>query len=157
MFLVLNVEDISSSVQSEDPMERNSLAIARIILKQALEKQKKNKVGASGFTLSSDDFYKLVGALSNLQELDEEFYVATHKDIAKAIQSGAYKSARDHFDKGGFLEGRVGTLEGFDPEAYYDLNKDLHKAYSRSDSKALTEHYIKFGFAEGRKISKDQI
>ena len=82
---------------------------------------------------------------------------ATHKDIAKAIQSGAYKSARDHFDKGGFLEGRVGTLEGFDPEAYYDLNKDLHKAYSRSDSKALTEHYIKFGFAEGRKISKDQI
>jgi hypothetical protein len=82
---------------------------------------------------------------------DEKWYVEQYPDVAEAIAAGEFPSARDHYMRFGYFEGRLPGLNGFDAEIYCRLYPDLEHILLEpgSDGKAKA-HFVDYGYREGR-------
>ena len=56
--------------------------------------------------LSYEDFIRLLKKMIIGTEVDEDWYLRTYEDIAKAVREGIIKSAQEHFTEDGYFEGR---------------------------------------------------
>ena len=58
-------------------------------------------------SVSYDDFIKILQMMIAVVEVDEEWYLHEHADIARAINNGNVQSPRQHFIDDGYFEGRL--------------------------------------------------
>ncbi|MCT7984187.1 Ig-like domain-containing protein [Laspinema sp. A4] len=79
---------------------------------------------------------------------DADYYLAQNSDVAAAVETGAFRSAAEHFGFFGFTEGRDPS-EMFAKD-YLAQNSDVADAVTNGSFRSGFEHFLKFGFAEGR-------
>lgn len=94
-----------------------------------------------------------------------EYYLKSNPDVAKAVASGAFTSAQQHFDMYGQNENRVTSAPAaispaaapaatpkatglFNAQTYFDANPDLKAAGLTVDNAA--DHYAQYGVNENR-------
>jgi hypothetical protein len=86
---------------------------------------------------------------------DEEFYLRSYKDVARAVSEGGLKSGRDHYIKHGFREGR--DPFAFDRIWYGTEYPMALLEVQRGDYSNLIHHYVAVGASRGYKpIPKGQ-
>jgi hypothetical protein len=85
---------------------------------------------------------------------DEEFYLRTYKDIARAVSGGGLKSGLQHYIRHGFAEGR--DAFAFD-RSWYSMEYPLAALeVGRGDYASLVHHYVAVGASRGYKPVPDQ-
>ena len=57
-------------------------------------------------SVSYDDFIKILRMMISGIEVNEEWYLNEHQDIAQAAREGSIHSAKQHFTDDGYFEGR---------------------------------------------------
>lgn len=98
----------------------------------------------------------ILAELSAHIAFDEDYYVRTYPDVARAIENGSLKSGREHYVKWGYFEGRRGSEPAFDQNWYSRKYPDLLEAQSLGLVGDLREHFYAYGIAEGRLGSQKQ-
>ncbi len=82
--------------------------------------------------------------------VDDPWYRAQHKDVAHAIESGNYQSAKHHFVEEGYFEGRLPCSLRIDEAWYIRNNPDVAVGLKFGVIKSAMEHYKSHGYIEGR-------
>lgn len=84
---------------------------------------------------------------------DEQAYLAAYQDVAAAISPRGVKSALDHYQRFGHVEGRTAAFRPVDdwPEdGYLASNPDVREGIARGTFGSGLEHFVKCGQFEGR-------
>jgi hypothetical protein len=107
--------------------------------------------GHKTLTLDRQGFVTILTEMLQAVPFDEQWYLDRYPDVADAIASGKLASAREHYVRFGYFEGRLPGLNGFDAEAYCSIYPDLEHILvePRSDSRAKA-HFVEYGYREGR-------
>jgi hypothetical protein len=107
--------------------------------------------GHKTLTLDRDGFMVVLTEMLQAASFDEQWYLGEYPDVAEAVERGEFSSAREHYVRFGYFEGRLPGLNGFDAEAYCGVYPDLEYILvePKSDSKAKA-HFIEHGYREGR-------
>ncbi len=85
--------------------------------------------------------------------VDEEWYRSQYPDVKEKIP-GQFQSARDHFIRFGYQQGRLPIKPLLFDEAWYLATyPDVAEAVRSGRLKSGYDHFIKFGYAEGRQPS----
>jgi hypothetical protein len=101
-------------------------------------------------SLSYDDFIKILRMMISGIEIDEEWYLATHEDIAKAVTTGAVASAKQHFIDDGYFEGRLPFPMPVDESWYLAQYPDVADCVRRGIVGSAQQHFAEDGYREGR-------
>jgi hypothetical protein len=88
--------------------------------------------------------------------VDEKWYLSQYPDVIPDIRPGLFKSARDHFVKYGYREGRVPSRPVVDETWYLATYPDVAEAIRSGRVKSAYDHFIKNGYGEGRKPNKNE-
>jgi hypothetical protein len=86
--------------------------------------------------------------------IDEQWYLSQYPDVVPEIRPGRFRSARDHFIKNGYREGRLPTDPRVDEAWYLTTYPDVAEAIRSGDFKNAYHHFVEHGYAEGRKPNK---
>jgi hypothetical protein len=107
--------------------------------------------GHKTLTCDRDGFVTILTEMLKAAPFDEEWYLERYPDVAQAVENGEFVSAREHYVRFGYFEGRLPGLNGFDFRAYCALYPDLADILFEpgSDGKAKA-HFIEYGYREGR-------
>ena len=81
---------------------------------------------------------------------DEELYLRTNTDVAKAVLCGDIASAQDHFVTNGYFEGRDGAREEFAEDWYLRTNPDVAEGIKVGTWQSPYNHYRTEGVFELR-------
>ena len=85
--------------------------------------------------------------------VDEEWYLSQYPDVKEHIP-GQFLSARDHFIRFGYQEGRVPIKPIFNEAWYLTTYPDIAEAVRSGRLKSGYDHFIESGYKEGRKPSR---
>jgi hypothetical protein len=85
--------------------------------------------------------------------VDEVWYLSQYPDV-KANIPGQFLSARDHFIRFGYQEGRVPIKPKFDEAWYLTTYPDIAEAVRSGRLKSGYDHFIEYGYGEGRKPNR---
>ena len=93
--------------------------------------------------------------MANYDIFDEKYYLSQYPWLKPAIDAGAIKSGREHFEKYGQDIGLTNISRYFDEATYLAGNPDLVPlVYTRNNRSAPflkgLDHFIQFGYEEGR-------
>jgi hypothetical protein len=83
-------------------------------------------------------------------EVDEEWYLRTYEDIAKAVREGAIRSAQHHFVEDGYFEGRIPFPMRVDERWYMNQYPDVGDSVRRGELPSAQAHFDEDGYREGR-------
>jgi hypothetical protein len=90
------------------------------------------------------------------KSFDASWYLEHYPDIGESILNKKCRSARDHYTKFGYLEGRLPGFKNIDLNEYVKRYPDLLKSLAAMKPlqrvKAAKKHFIEHGYKEGRKI-----
>jgi hypothetical protein len=101
-------------------------------------------------SMSYDDFIKILRMMITGIEIDENWYLATHEDIARAIAGGSVASARQHFVDDGFFEGRLPFPMPVDERWYLEQYPDVADSVRKGIVGSAQQHFAEDGYREGR-------
>jgi hypothetical protein len=85
--------------------------------------------------------------------VDEVWYRSQYPDVNGQIP-GQFLSARDHFIRFGYQQGRIPIKPIFDEAWYLTTYPDVVEAVRSGRVKSGYDHFIQNGYAEGRKPSR---
>jgi hypothetical protein len=101
--------------------------------------------------LTYDEFLAILRQVLQATPVEESWYRETYPDVAEAIDTGIYRSAKHHFVANGYLEGRrpfpLSVDEAWYLEAYPDVKDGIKEGLFASAS----EHFARHGYEEGRR------
>lgn len=120
-------------------------------------KQFRSSPGLLGLGLGSGvsaEIAKLVQHLLAAWPFDEQWYLATYPDVAKAVSERKLKSGRDHYLSYGYYECRLPCQPNVDQSWYLTEYPDVAEAISTGRFKSATQHFVEVGYREGRSSSK---
>jgi hypothetical protein len=100
--------------------------------------------------MTHEQFLSLIRKLLVSVPVDEKWYIATYPDVEQGIQTGAVKSAKDHFVSNGYFEGRLPAKVLVDEPFYTSLYPDVADGIDEGEIESAQEHFESHGFAEGR-------
>lgn len=100
--------------------------------------------------LSYDDFIKILRMMISGIEIDEQWYLTTHEDIARAVSGGAVASAKQHFIDDGYFEGRLPFPMPVDERWYLEQYPDVAESIRRGIVGSAQQHFTEDGYREGR-------
>lgn len=100
--------------------------------------------------VSYEDFIRLLKTMLAGIEVDEEWYLRTYEDIAKAVRDGSVKSAKQHFVDDGYFEGRMPFPVRVDERWYLQQNPDVAESVRRGVLESGQAHFEDDGYREGR-------
>lgn len=83
-------------------------------------------------------------------EIDEIWYREKYHDVDAAILIGKFVSAREHYEKIGYFEGRFPRQITVEERWYLDAYADVKEAVRRGRFETGQEHFETDGFREGR-------
>jgi hypothetical protein len=102
------------------------------------------------FDLTRDQLLLLIRRLLSHVSVDEAWYKTIYQDVEQAIQSGAVKSAKDHFVSNGYFEGRLPSKIVVDEAFYVSRYPDVAEGIDDGEINSAQEHFETHGFSEGR-------
>lgn len=82
--------------------------------------------------------------------VDEDWYLNRHQDVITAIKNGQIKSAKDHFIKFGYFEGKLPYPIQVDEQFYLERYPDVKAAVSSGIIPDAQTHFLMAGAEEGR-------
>ncbi len=100
--------------------------------------------------VSYEDFISLLKTMLAGIEVDEEWYLKTYEDIARAVREGTVKSAKQHFIDDGYFEGRMPFPIKVDETWYLRENPDVAESVRRGIIESGQTHFQEDGYREGR-------
>ncbi len=100
-------------------------------------------------SVSYDDFIKLLRLMISGVEVDQEWYLREHPDIARAVQAGALASAKQHFIDDGYFEGRLPFPMTVDERWYLEQYPDVAESVRKGVVTSATQHFAEDGYREG--------
>lgn len=100
--------------------------------------------------VSYEDFISLLKTMLAGIEVDEEWYLQTYDDIARAVREGLIKSAKQHFVDDGYFEGRMPFPIDVDEGWYLQRNPDVAESVRRGIIESGQAHFQEDGYREGR-------
>jgi hypothetical protein len=100
--------------------------------------------------MSYEDFVKIMKMMISGIEVDEDWYLRTYEDIAKAIKDGAVRSARQHFVDDGYFEGRRPFPIQVDEKWYLQQYPDVREGVGKGLLPSAQAHFDGDGYREGR-------
>lgn len=100
--------------------------------------------------VSYDEFVKLLKLMIAGIEVDEEWYLRTYEDIARAIEDGTVQSARQHFVDDGYFEGRLPFPVQVDDRWYFQRYPDVAESVRKGLVSSAQVHFDEDGYREGR-------
>jgi len=101
-------------------------------------------------TASYPDFLASLRLVLNAITVDERWYLEQNPDIARAIEAGTIKSAKEHFVQHGYLEGRLPRLVTVDEQWYLANNPDVAEKIRAGQLDSAQQHFHSDGYREGR-------
>lgn len=93
-------------------------------------------------------------ALMNVT-VDEAWYLSAYPDVAAAIQSGSFRSARQHYIASGYFEDRIPRHVPVDEAWYSNEYADVAAAIRAGVFTSAQQHFEVYGFKEGRLPSRN--
>lgn len=106
--------------------------------------------GNSAVNLSLDEFKEIVKLLLRGVDVDEDWYLSENPDVAQAIKSGGFKSARHHFIEEGYFEGRKPYRFRVNEPWYLTTYPDVAESIKAGRSLSPQQHFLEHGYSEGR-------
>ena len=100
--------------------------------------------------VSYEDFVKILKKMIVGIEVDEDWYLRTYEDIAKAIRDGIVKSAQQHFVDDGYFEGRLPFAMRVDERWYITQYPDVADSVRKGVVVSGQSHFDEDGYREGR-------
>ena len=100
--------------------------------------------------VSYEDFIRLLKKMIVGTEVDEDWYLRTYEDIAKAVREGLIKSAQQHFVEDGYFEGRLPYPMKVDERWYMVQYPDVADSVRRGTLPSAQVHFDEDGYREGR-------
>lgn len=100
--------------------------------------------------VSYEDFINLLKTMLAGVEVNEDWYLKTYEDIAKAVREGSLQSARQHFVDDGYFEGRMPFPIQVDERWYLQQNPDVAEGVRRGIIESGQAHFQEDGYREGR-------
>lgn len=100
--------------------------------------------------LTRDQLMTLIRKLLVAIPVDEVWYTMVYQDVQEAINSGAMKSAKEHFVANGYFEGRLPSKVVVDEEFYISHYPDVAEGIDGGEINSAQEHFEAHGFTEGR-------
>jgi hypothetical protein len=100
--------------------------------------------------MTQEQLLSLIRKLLIAIPVDEKWYVTTYPDVEQGIQSGAVKSAKDHFVSNGYFEGRQPARIVVDEDYYISRYPDVAEGIDDGEIQSAQEHFDTHGFVEGR-------
>ncbi len=100
--------------------------------------------------VSYEEFVRLLKKMIAGTEVDEDWYLRTYEDIAKAVREGSIKSAQHHFVEDGYFEGRLPFAMKVDERWYLTQNPDVADSVRRGILPSAQAHFDEDGYREGR-------
>ena len=101
-------------------------------------------------SLSTGQLLQLVKLLLRGVDVDEKWYRAAYPDVDQAIRAGELKSAKHHFVKSGYFEGRRAAPVVVDEEWYLAANPDVKESMELGEFRSAQRHFEEHGETEGR-------
>jgi hypothetical protein len=101
-------------------------------------------------TIPRDIFRRLLALMARASGFDDDWYSVAYDDVASALQTGAIKSALDHYSNGGYFEGRRPKVFEVDEEWYLQRYPDVAKCVDAGLIASAHAHYNQTGYFEGR-------
>lgn len=101
-------------------------------------------------SVSYEDFIGLLKTMLAGVEVDEEWYLDTYEDIARAVRDGVVRSAKQHFIDDGYFEGRMPFPIRVDEAWYLQHNPDVAESVRRGIIASGQVHFQEDGYREGR-------
>jgi hypothetical protein len=95
-------------------------------------------------------FLELIRLLLLQVEVDEDWYLASYRDVEDAVRSGALKSARAHYIRAGYFENRIPRPFKVDEAWYLEEYPDVADAIQSGAFSSASVHFERDGFREGR-------
>jgi len=83
-------------------------------------------------------------------EVNEEWYLDEHQDIAQAVREGSIKSAKQHFTDDGYFEGRLPFPMPVDEQWYLEHYPDVAESIRNGLVESAQQHFVQDGYREGR-------
>jgi hypothetical protein len=100
--------------------------------------------------ISYEDLIKLLKLIIAGIELNEAWYLKQYDDIAKAVQEGSVRSAKQHFVDDGYFEGRLPFMMHVDENWYLQQNPDVAESVRSGTIPSGQAHFEEDGYREGR-------
>ena len=107
--------------------------------------------GKAKVTLSYDDFISIIRLMIADVEVNEAWYLGQYPDVAEAVRDGSVKSAKQHFLRSGYFEGRLASPVSVDEKWYLQQNPDVATSIAVGEVETAQGHFIKYGYVEGRR------
>ena len=101
-------------------------------------------------TLTYRDFLEITRLFLRGVAVDEKWYLKEYPDVAEAIESGAVKSAKQHFVENGYFEGRWPHAFEVDEQWYLLTYSDIADGLAAGHINSAQEHFVLNGYTEGR-------
>jgi hypothetical protein len=105
---------------------------------------------AGAIELTPDQLFALIRNFLVYVPFDENWYLRTYPDVEQAIESGATKSAKDHFVMNGYFEGRKPGPVEVDVDFYLATYSDVADGIEYGEIESAQAHFDQHGFIEGR-------
>ena len=101
-------------------------------------------------SLSTGQLLQLIRLLLRGVDVDEKWYRAAYPDVDAAIRAGELKSAKHHFVKSGYFEGRRAGPVVVDEQWYLAANPDVKESMELGEFRSAQRHFEEHGEKEGR-------
>lgn len=114
--------------------------------------------GSDTISISREGFKTLLASHleATTQNFDSSWYLKQYPDIAKSIASGATESAKTHYIKYGYVEGRLPGFKNVNFDDYINRYPDISSRIGNVKGKkrvaAAMEHFVEYGYKEGRVV-----
>ncbi len=102
------------------------------------------------FEVTREQLDAFVATLLRGLEFDEASYLDRYPDIKKAVSLGESTSAKDHFVKHGYREGRYAARAEVDAQWYLRTYQDIAEGVKAGAIRSAQEHFDTYGRDEGR-------
>jgi hypothetical protein len=99
---------------------------------------------------SYDEILGILKALLLGVPVDEKWYLNKYPDVAEAVTSGKYMSAKHHFVEEGYFEGRRPGTVAVDQNWYLSQNPDVADGIAKGEIRSVVDHFMEHGYEEGR-------
>lgn len=121
----------------------------------ALKIDNSSLVKETNITVNANALKEIIKELVKTFEFDEKYYVQNYPDIKQALQDKLLNSAKEHYIRAGYFEGRTLEKESFDEDWYLDHYKDVSKAIKNGVFTSAYDHYEQTGRKERRSPNEE--
>ena len=106
--------------------------------------------GETKYAFSQESFLRYIKLFVASVDVDEQWYLRQYEDVARAVDGGSIKSAKEHFINSGYFEGRLPCPLAVDEGWYLQQYPDVAAGVKNGTVASAQRHFMSEGYREGR-------